>query len=99
MKIVFYNYEPKGLKEDYLFVDNVHNLLKIKDIGCIFLFEKNINNLYNTLSEILKILPQIKFIPIIEKKNISIIPKLMAIGAYSFVLPPFDANIKKTLNI
>ncbi len=98
MKIVFYNFKPeKSLNIKYKVIKNIEDISEAGDIDWLFLYEKDENAYLEAINKIFKLAPNVKFIPIIDKKNISVIAKFLTAGAVTFVLEPFGRNIKKVL--
>ncbi len=97
MIIGFLNYNFDSNEFNTVNLKNLSEINKIKDLEYIFIYEKKADDFSNTLKELLKIAPSIKFIPIVDSQNLNIIPSLMSIGAITFVIPPFDENIKKNI--
>ncbi len=98
MKIAFLNYKFENNNFDIINLKNITDLEHVKDIDYIFIYEKKAETFSNTLKELVKINPSIKFVPILDSANTKLIPSLMSIGAVTFILPPFDENILNNLN-
>jgi DNA-binding NtrC family response regulator len=99
LKILFYNYQPnKNLDFQYDYTTSVDDILGAGHIDWLFIYEKNEDSYMEIISTIFKAYPNVKFIPIIDNKNLSIVTKFLALGATTFVLEPFNKNIKKVLS-
>jgi transcriptional regulator with PAS, ATPase and Fis domain len=95
--ILVYKYKPEGVKEDFKIINSKEELIKFDNPKWLFLYENNRENLFNIISFAINKFPTIKFIPLIDSANVDIIPKIMALGAYTFIMQPFKKNFEKAL--
>ncbi len=100
MKIGLYDLpEIKNENKNFEFVkinnlDDVKNLIDIKVLIASISDESILNSFYKIFS----FLPEIIFIPYIKNKDFNLIPKVMACGAKTFFMPPFEKNFKRIIN-
>ena len=94
MKIGFYNFDYKNKNYDIEYIDKPE---KINNVDILFLYEETEEKFNHTLKNFFNIKPDIKFIPIVNNNNLKLIPRLMALGAITFITEPFRESITRNI--
>ena len=94
MKIGFYNFEYKNKNYEIEIIDKPE---KVNNIDILFIYEKTEQGFNDILKTFFNVRPDIKFIPIVDRINMKLIPKLMALGAITFITEPFKENITRNI--
>ncbi len=96
MKVGFYNFNYKNSNFEVYKIKDIDELQK-KDIDYLFIFADNEQEFQNILSKLFTQSLEVKFIPILERKNLKLISKFLSMGAVTFISEPYVENIEKNL--
>ena len=88
------------IKVDGIEFIKINNFDEIKLFSNIDIFIPKIEDRkdFEAVYKILTLFPDLIFIPYLKKEHRDFIPKVMAIGAKTFIFPPFEENFKKLIS-
>ncbi len=82
---------------EFIKIDNIDQLKSFSDID-IFIPKIEDNNDLESVYKVLTFFPELIFIPYVKREQRDLIPKIMSIGAKTFILPPFEENFRKLIS-
>ena len=82
---------------EFIKIDNIDQLKSFSDID-IFIPKIEDNKDFESVYKVLTFFPELIFIPYVKREQRDLIPKIMSIGAKTFILPPFEENFRKLIS-
>ena len=99
MKIAIWGLDNLKIDSKYnlIFISDLKEIIKNPDLNVLIAKIDN-EELLNEIYQIFTIKPELLFISYIEKKDYSLIPKVVAAGAKTFFFPPIEQNFQRILS-
>ncbi len=99
MKIAIWGLDNLKIDSKYnlIFINDLKDIIKNPDLNVLIAKIDN-EKLLNEIYQIFTIKPELLFISYLEKKDYSLIPKVVAAGAKTFFFPPIEQNFQRILS-